>query len=33
MFDPETNIAEQLRKAVKHHRRNLPAEEKGPSRA
>ena len=28
MFDPETNIAEQLRKAVKHHRRNLPAEEK-----
>ena len=28
MFDPESNIAEQLKKAVEHHRRNLPAEEK-----
>ena len=28
MFDPESNVAEQLMKAVEHHRRNLPAEEK-----
>ena len=28
MFDPENNIAVELAKAVKHHRRNLPAEEK-----
>ena len=28
MFDPESNIAVELVKAVKHHRRNLPAEEK-----
>ena len=28
MFDPDTNIAEQLMKAVEHHRRNLPAAER-----
>ncbi len=28
MFDPESNVAEQLMKAVEHHRRNLPAQEK-----
>ena len=28
MFDPESNIAAELKKAVEHHRRNLPAEQK-----
>jgi len=28
MFDPASNIAEQLMKAVEHHRRNLPAAQK-----